>query len=89
MTNRLLDLAKQVLAEPEVNGVMNNAMDLLIEYSGAERGMIILFDEKGATIFDTARNLEKKDIEHPKFEVSQTIIQKVKTSGNPFSFPTV
>jgi len=83
MENQILELAKRVLAETEVHSVLDHAMDQLLQISGAERGMVILFDQKGEPLFETARNLEKEDIENPGFEVSRTIIDGVKVSGNP------
>lgn len=83
MQNQILELAKKVLAETEVHNVLDHAMDQLIQLSGAERGMVILFDQKGEPLFETARNLEKEDIENPGFEVSRTIIDGVKVSRNP------
>ncbi|RQV96039.1 GAF domain-containing protein [bacterium] len=85
MPNQILELAKKVLAETEVHNVLDHAVDQLIQLSGAERGMVILFDQKGEPLFETARNLEKEDIENPGFEVSRTIIDGVKVSGNPIS----
>ncbi|MBN1352670.1 sigma 54-interacting transcriptional regulator [candidate division KSB1 bacterium] len=87
MENQILDLAKRVLAETEVHSVIDRAMDQLIQLSGAERGMIILFDQKGGPLFETARNLKKEDIEKPMFEVSRTIIDAVKTDGKPICLP--
>ena len=57
--------------------------DKLIELSGAERGFIVLFDEKGKSIFQTARHLEKSDIERPEFEISRTIIRKTQSGKKP------
>ncbi|NOY59319.1 MAG: GAF domain-containing protein [Calditrichaeota bacterium] len=87
MENQILELAKRVLAETEVHSVLDHAMDQLIRLSSAERGMVILFDQKGEPLFETARNLEKEDIENPGFEVSRTIIDKVKAIGKPMCFP--
>ena len=86
MQDQLLHLAKRVLAESEVSDVLNVAMDQLLEISNAERGMIILFDKLGNAIFETARNLDKKDVKNPEFEVSRTIIDKVKTNRRPLCF---
>jgi Nif-specific regulatory protein len=67
-----------------VNNLLTVAMDMAIEITGAERGLIILFTEEDKEIrFQTARNLQKKDIENPEFEISRTIIDKVKTEGEP------
>ncbi|MBC8185605.1 sigma 54-interacting transcriptional regulator [candidate division KSB1 bacterium] len=86
MQDQLLRLAKRVLAETEVSSVLAVAMDQLVEISKAERGMIILFDKLGNGIFETARNLDKKDVKNPEFEVSRTIIDKVKTNRRPLCF---
>ena len=87
MQNQILELAKKVLAETEVHNILHHAIDQLIQLSSAERGMVILFDQKGEPLFETARNLEKEDIENPGFEVSRTIIDGVKVSGNPICLP--
>ena len=79
----LLEIGKELLAESDVNHVLTVAMDHLIEIAGAEHGMIILFDDSGDILFETARNLKKKDINRPEFEISHTIINKVKVEGTP------
>jgi len=77
---RLLEIGKGVLAESDINQVLATAIDGAIEITRAERGLIILFDESGNDQFQTARNLEKQDIENPEFEISRTIIDKVKNT---------
>ena len=78
---QLLELGKQLLTLPDIDKVLSAAIDGAIEITRAERGLIILFDDTGRHQFQTARNLKKKDIEAPRFEVSWTIINKVKTSA--------
>jgi Nif-specific regulatory protein len=79
----LLKLAKELLLESDIHRLLTLAMDRAIEASGAERGMIILFDKSGEALFETARNLNREEIDHPEFEVSRTIINKAKTEGTP------
>jgi len=81
MKKQILELAKRILAETEVHGVLDSAMDQLIQLSGAERGLVVLFDQRKGALFETARNLKQEDINNPEFEVSRTIIDKVKTGG--------
>ncbi len=78
---RLLDIGKCVLGKSNIRDVLKIAMDKAIEVTGAERGMIILFDAEGSVLFETARNLQHKDIENPRFETSRTIINMVKNSA--------
>ena len=84
---QLFELGKRLLAETDINRLLRNAMDSVIEVSNAERGLIILFDETGNILFETARNLKKEDISNPEFEVSRTIIEKAKTEGLPIYLP--
>ena len=78
---KLLKIGKEVLAEPDVDHVLEKSVDHLIDISGAERGMIILFNDLGEQHVQTARNLEKEDIENPGFEISNTIISNVRATG--------
>lgn len=79
MLQKLIEIGKQVLAESDINRVLTIALDGAIEITGAERGMVILFGSGDKILFETARNLKKADIENPKFEISQTIINRVKS----------
>lgn len=80
---QVLKIGKQILAEPDLDQVLISSMDHLVEVSGAERGLIILYNADGESHIQTARNLDKKDINHPEFEISQTIIERVKSTGEP------
>jgi len=82
----LFQMGKKLLAEVEPDKLLATAMDYAISISGAERGIIILFDGTGAIQFQTARNLKKEDIENPEFHISRTIIEKVKTEKQPICF---
>jgi Nif-specific regulatory protein len=89
MLERLLELGKSVLAESDLDRVLTAAIDGVIELCGAERGMILLFGPAGEPMFETARNLRREDIERPEFEVSRTILDKVRREGEPFWHPNV
>ena len=88
MLERLLEIGKQVLAERDLDSVLSRALDGLIELCGAERGMIVL-EEGGETRFEAARHLDRQDIERPEFEVSRTVLDKVRAEGVGFWSPNV
>lgn len=88
MLERLLEIGKQVLAERDLDSVLSRALDGLIELCGAERGMIVL-EEGGETRFEAARHLDRQDIERPEFEVSRTVLDKVRAEGIGFWSPNV
>lgn len=79
----LLDLSHKLLVERNLDQVLATAIDGIIEITGAERGMIIFFAQNGETEFQTARNLDKEDVEKPSFEISNTIIETVRSTGKP------
>ena len=84
MQASLLAIGKRVLAGREVGQTLALALDGLIELSGAERGMIVLYDGAGEPLFEEARNLRREDIATPEFEVSRTILDQVRRQGRPF-----
>ncbi len=64
--------------------VIPNAMDLVIGLTGAERGYIMLRDEKtGKYEVTVARNMDKTTIEEDDIAFSQTIIDRVLTTAQP------
>lgn len=80
---QILRLGKELLAQQDLDQVLKTSIDKLIEMSGAERGFVVLFDEGGENLIQTARNLEKGDIEKPSFELSRTIIERVRSERAP------
>jgi transcriptional regulator with GAF, ATPase, and Fis domain len=85
--DRVLEIAKLVLGEMDVDRVLTSGLDGIIDLCGAERGMILLFDPDGSLQFERARNLERQDIENPEFQVSRTVIRRVRSEGKPFFDP--
>ncbi len=77
----LSEVGKALVAGTDIGKMLPLAMDKVIEQTGAERGMIMVYGGKGELLFETARALDNKDIEKPEFQVSQTIIQRVRESG--------
>ena len=89
MQNRLLEIGKRVLAESDVRRVLTVALDGIVELCAADRGMILLFGPGGEEMFEEARGLGRQDIERPEFEVSRTLIEKVRGEGTAFWSPNV
>ncbi len=80
---QLFEISRRLMTEPEIDQLLMLAMDEAIKISGAERGMIILFDEQGSIQFETARQLKQQEIDQPQFEISKTIIKNVRSKGEP------
>ena len=79
----LFEIGKRLLTESDIDKMLTFAMDEAIRISCAERGMIILFDNAGHTLFQTARHLNNEDIKDPEFEISRTIIETVQKEKQP------
>ena len=79
---KISEIGKSLITEPEVEKILISAMDTMIELSSAERGIIILFDNEGKILFETARYLDKQDLKNPEFEISRSIIEKVRKDGH-------
>jgi len=79
----LYETGKLVATETDVDKLLSLCMDKVVELTHAERGLIILFDDGDDISFQVARNLQKQDIESPDFQVSHTIIERVKQRRGP------
>jgi transcriptional regulator with GAF, ATPase, and Fis domain len=74
-------MAQHILGELDTRRALASALDAVIDLCQAERGMILLFKPDGSLHCDTARNLERRDVENPEFKISRTIIRDVRRSG--------
>src|SRR5512141_1507349 len=67
----------------DLNEVLNRVIDEVIEILHAERGFIMLFGSDGSQTFSVARGLDRKTIDQPQSQVSQSVVQKVVSEGLP------
>ena len=65
----------------EVDEVLQIVMDTIIRLMGAERGFLMLRDERGEMSIRIARNWEQESINQNEFAISRTIIQRVINEG--------
>ncbi|MBN1565287.1 MAG: GAF domain-containing protein [Anaerolineae bacterium] len=68
----------------DTNTVLNEVMDTVIRLTGAERGYIVLRNEKsGEMEFRIARNVERETLDEGDLIFSRTIVSEVAQSGHP------
>jgi phosphoserine phosphatase RsbU/P len=67
----------------DLNEVLNRVIDEIIEILHAERGFVMLFGPDGSQTFSVARGLDRKTIDDPQSQVSQSVIRKVASEGKP------
>jgi transcriptional regulator with GAF, ATPase, and Fis domain len=83
LLHRLLEIGRLALAELDVEYMLTTVMDGVIDIYGAERGMILVFDHAGKTLFEVGHNLSQEDLDQANFEVSRALIEQVKRQGEP------
>lgn len=79
MLQCFLEMGKEIIAESDMNRILTIAFNNAMEITHAERAMIVLYNEGGEILLQTLRNLKRDDLEQPDFEISQKIINEVKS----------
>ena len=67
----------------EVDEVLQIVMDTIIRLMGAERGFLMLRDERGEMVSRIARNWEQESINQNEFAISRSVVQRVIDGGEP------
>ena len=83
----LVQVSQSIALEKPIEEILENILDKLNTLTGAERSLILLLDNSGEIVFQKGRKLPSKDIEHPNFEVSWSIINDVRRSGRTIFLP--
>ena len=79
----LANVGQVVNSSLELDDVLRIVMDNIVRLTRAERGLLMLRDEKGQMGASVARNWEKESINSSDITISRTIIQRVIDSGEP------
>jgi PAS domain S-box-containing protein len=79
----LLHVTQVVNSSLDLDQVLNQVMDQIIQLSQAERGFLMLTNNAGELEFRTARNMDQETIQDSEFNISRTIVQRVKDQGEP------
>lgn len=65
----------------EIDEVLQTVMDTIVRLTEAERGFLMLRDERGEMAIRVARNWEQESINQNESHISRTIVQKVIDAG--------
>ncbi|HEY8923016.1 MAG TPA: sigma 54-interacting transcriptional regulator, partial [Polyangia bacterium] len=80
---RLLRINKRLNSELRLPRLLELIMDTVIELTEAERGFVLLEDEKGELVVKAARNIDQQTLEASGFELSRSIARQAIQSGAP------
>lgn len=77
----LAEIGQVVNSSLELNVVLNQVIDTLIRFTGAERVFMMLQDDSGEMRTRAARNWERETVDPGEIEFSRTIVDRVLMSG--------
>jgi serine phosphatase RsbU (regulator of sigma subunit) len=80
----LYEITRKLNSSLDLYEVLNYVMDRVVEVTKAERGFLMLRDERSG-IFEcpVARGMNHEDLDKPRFLVSRTIVRQVTETGLP------
>ena len=79
----LYEVSRTLNSVLDLDGVLNLAMDAVMEVTGAERGFAMLLDESGEWIPTLARQIDRDEIESPSLRAIHGVIEKVIATHTP------
>lgn len=80
----LYEITRRLNSSLDLNEVLEYVIDRVIEITKAERGFLMLHNEKtGEMEFRIARGIDQTDLNSPEFQVSTSIIRKVERTHKP------
>ena len=77
----LAGIGQVVNSTLELDEVLQVVMDTIVRLMGAERGFLMLRDERGEMVTRIARNWEQESINPNEFAISRTVVQRVINGG--------
>jgi transcriptional regulator with GAF, ATPase, and Fis domain/tetratricopeptide (TPR) repeat protein len=80
---RLLRINKRLNSELRLPRLLELIMDTVIELTEAERGFILLEDDKGELSVKVARNIDQQTLQSDAFQLSGSIARKAAAGGTP------
>ena len=79
----LADTSGVINSSLDLTTVLNTVMDTIVRLTGAERGFLMLKNNRGELEFRIARNVERESLDSSAFQVSRTVVDQVAQSGEP------
>ena len=80
---RLMEIAQAINSELNLKRCLSIIMDSVVELTGAERGFLILDDERFGLKVKIARNFDEESVTHAEMKFSHSIAEKIRKSGVP------
>jgi two-component system NtrC family sensor kinase len=81
--HKLASLVEDLNRDLSTASILDRAMSAAIELTGAERGFLVLVNERGDWSFQVARNMESGEIVNAEKAASHTVIRRVLEGREP------
>ncbi len=79
----LYEVSQVIGSSLQLEQVLNQVMDSIIELSGAERGFLLLYDDRNELEVVAARNMDHETLGAEDFAISRSVIEMVAQAGEP------
>ena len=79
----LTDVIQAINSSLEIDEVLRIVMDTIIRLSKAERGFLMLRNERNEFVTRIARNWEQESLDQSESAISRTVINRVVSEGQP------
>ncbi|HKX12087.1 MAG TPA: sigma 54-interacting transcriptional regulator [bacterium] len=79
---KIFEISKRILAQMNLDRLLDLILDEAIQLSGAERGFVVLLKQDGLEV-QSARNMDKESLKKAREKVSTSIIREVTQSRLP------
>ena len=83
MLFRLLEINKRINSDPDLPKLLTRIMDSAVELTDAERGFLLLVNDKGELEMTTARDFDQETPNGPHLQFSRSIAETVLIDGEP------
>lgn len=82
LLKRILEINRRISLPTDLDKILEVIMDSMIEFTGAERGHLIL-REGGENRVRVTRNMQGEEIENPEQSFSCSLVERVLKTGKP------
>lgn len=79
----LYEISQALNSSLDLSETLKVVMDSLIHLTGAERGCLMLLDEKGELEIRAVQNFDQQSVDVSDLELSHTVVQSVVRAGRP------
>ena len=73
----LFEVSRAITSSLDLKTVLNQVMDSVIDLTKAERGYLVLLDDKGGQSVEVARNIDQDTIRSIEFAFSSSVVEEV------------